>query len=49
MGLGFELKERVQIKAGYNFSIGQSFHTKLLDENFAKNRTWYANVTWFFK
>ena len=49
MGLGFELMERVQVKGGYNFSIGQSFHTKLLDENVAKNRTWYFNVTYFLK
>lgn len=49
MGLGFELMERVQIRGGYNFSIGQSFHTKLLDDNVAKNRTWYFNVTWFLK
>lgn len=49
MGAGVELMERVQLRAGYNFSVGQSFHTKLLDENFAKNRTWYFNVTWFLK
>ena len=49
MGVGCEIKERLQIKAGYNFSIGQSFHTKLLDENFAKNRTWYFNLTWFLE
>ena len=49
MGLGVELMERLQVKAGYNFSIGQSFHTKLLDENVAKNRTWYFNFTWFLK
>ena len=49
MGLGIELMERVQVKGGYNFSIGQSFHTKLLDDNVAKNRTWYFNVTWFLK
>ena len=49
MGAGVELMERVQLRAGYNFSIGQSFHTKLLDENVAKNRTWYLNVTWFMK
>lgn len=48
-GAGIELKERVQLRAGYNFSIGQTFHTKLLDENVAKNRTWYVNVTWFLK
>ena len=49
MGLGCELMERVQLSGGYNFSIGQSFHTKMLDENVAKNRTWYFNVTWFLK
>ena len=49
MGLGCELMERVQLRGGYNFSIGQSFHTKILDENVAKNRTWYFNVTWFLK
>ena len=49
MGLGFELMERWQLRAGYNFSIGQSFHTKLLDDNVAKNRTWYVNLTWFLK
>lgn len=49
MGLGIELKERLQLRAGYNFSIGQSFHTKVLDDNVAKNRTWYFNLTWFLK
>ena len=49
MGIGCELMERVQLRGGYNFSIGQTFHTKLLDENVAKNRTWYFNVTWFLK
>lgn len=49
MGAGFELFERWQVRAGYNFSIGQSFHTKLLDENVAKNRTWYFNLTYFLK
>ena len=49
MGAGCELFERLQLRAGYNFSVGQSFHTKLLDDNVAKNRTWYFNVTWFLK
>ena len=49
MGIGCELMERVQLRGGYNFSIGQSFHTKVLDDNVAKNRTWYFNVTWFLK
>ena len=49
MGIGCELKERILLRGGYNFSIGQSFHTKMLDENVAKNRTWYFNVTYFLK
>ena len=49
LGAGIEVIERWQLRAGYNFSIGQSFHTKLLDDNVAKNRTWYVNLTWFFK
>ena len=49
MGVGCELLERVQLRGGYNFSIGQSFHTKLLDDNVAKNRTWYVNLTYFMK
>ena len=49
MGAGIELMERLQIRAGYNFSIGQTLHTRLLDDNVAKNRTWYCNLTWFLK
>lgn len=49
LGAGIEVIERWQLRAGYNFSIGQSFHTKLLDDNVAKNRTLYVNLTWFFK
>ena len=49
LGAGIEVIERWQLRAGYNFSIGQSFHTKLLDDNVAKNRTCYVNLTWFFK
>ena len=49
MGIGCELMERVQLRGGYNFSVGQSFHTKVLDDNVAKNRTWYFNLTWFLK
>ncbi len=49
MGIGIELMERVQVRGGYNFSIGQTLHTKLLDQNVAKNRTWYFNVTYFLK
>lgn len=49
MGVGVELMERVQLKGGYNFSIGQTMHTTILDDNVAKNRTWYLNLTWFLK
>ena len=49
MGFGVELMERWQLKVGYNFSVGQTFHTKLLDDNVAKNRTWYFNLTYFLK
>ena len=49
MGVGCELFERWQLRGGYNFSVGQAFHTKLLDENVAKNRTWYINLTYFLK
>lgn len=49
MGAGCELFERWQLRAGYNFSVGQTMHTKLLDENVAKNRTWYINLTYFLK
>ena len=49
MGVGCELIERLQLRGGYNFSIGQTLHTKLLDDNVAKNRTWYVNLTWFMK
>ena len=49
MGAGVELMERWQLRVGYNFSVGQTLHTKLLDDNVAKNRTWYMNLTWFLK
>jgi len=49
MGVGCEIKERVQLKVGYCFSIGQSLHTVLLDDNVAKNRCWNASLTYFFK
>ena len=49
MGAGCELMERCQLRVGYNFSVGQTFHTKLLDDNVAKNRTWYVNLTYFLK
>lgn len=47
-GIGCELYNKVQINASYNFSIGRSLRTKLLDENDAKNRTWTVTATYFF-
>ncbi len=47
-GLGCELFNKVQLKLGYQFSIGNSLKTKLLDENEAKNRSWFCNATYFF-
>ncbi|MDO4511719.1 MAG: porin family protein [Bacteroidales bacterium] len=49
MGLGCELFEKVQVKAGYQFGVGAACNTKLLDEHTAKNRTWFLNATYFFK
>lgn len=49
MGAGFELFERWQVRGGYKFSVGQSLHTKLLDDNVAKNRNWYFSLTYFLK
>lgn len=46
-GIGVELFNKVQVNAGYQFSIGESLKTKLLDENGAKNRTWFVNLTYF--
>ncbi len=47
MGIGCELFKKVQLNMGYQFSLGESLKTKLLDDNGAKNRTWYVNITYF--
>ena len=49
MGIGCEILEKVQVKAGYQFSVGQSCKTKLLDDHSAKHRTWFINATYFFR
>lgn len=49
MGIGCELFNKVQVNVGYQFGIGESLKTKLLDENGAKNRTWFVNLTYFIK
>lgn len=48
MGIGCELFNKVQITGGYSFSIGETLRTKLLDENAAKNRTWFVQATYLF-
>lgn len=48
-GLGCELFNKVEVKAGYRFSISESLRTKLLDENNAKNRTFFVTATYYIK
>ena len=48
-GIGGELFNKVEIKAGYRFALGETLRTKLLDENTAKNRTFFLTATYYFK
>ncbi len=48
-GLGVELFRHLQLQAGYNFSVGETLRTQLLDDNIAKNRFWNVSATYFFK
>ena len=48
-GAGIELYRHLQLQGGFNFSIGQTLRTKLLDENIAKNRYWTITAPYFFK
>lgn len=48
-GLGMELYRRWQLNASFGFSVGETFRTRLLDENIAKNRCWNLSATYFFK
>ncbi|MBR5728310.1 MAG: PorT family protein [Muribaculaceae bacterium] len=48
-GAGIELYRHLQLQGGFNFSIGQTLRTQLLDENIAKNRYWTLTATYFFK
>jgi hypothetical protein len=43
------LYRHLQLQGGFNFSIGQTLRTQLLDENIAKNRYWTVTATYFFK
>ncbi len=49
LGVGAELYKRVQVSASYNFSIGETLRTRVLDENIAKNRCWTIQATYFFE
>ncbi len=49
LGIGAEIMRRYQVKVGYQFGVGETLHTKLLDEHVAKNRTWFVQGTYFFK
>ena len=48
-GAGIELYRHLQLQGGFNFSVGQTMRTKLLDDNIAKNRYWTLTATYFFK
>ena len=47
-GVGAELFNKLQINASYNFSVGETCRTRLLDEHSAKCRTWQVTATYFF-
>ena len=49
VGVGVELFNRFQISGAYSFAVGESFHTRVLDENAAKNRCWSITMSYFFK
>lgn len=49
MGIGVELFKRWQVSASYNFNIGETLRTRVLDENNAKNRCWNLKATYFLK
>lgn len=48
-GIGAELFKKVQVQFHYNFSIGETLRTRVLDENNAKNRCWSVTATYFMK
>ncbi len=49
MGVGAEIKKRLQVSVNYNFSIGETLRTRVLDENNAKNRCWSVVATYYMK
>ena len=48
-GIGAELYKKVQVQVQYNFSIGETLRTRVLDENNAKNRCWSVTACYYFK
>ncbi|MBR5102555.1 MAG: outer membrane beta-barrel protein [Muribaculaceae bacterium] len=48
-GIGADILNKVQLNMGYSFGVGENLKTKLLDDNTAKNRRWFATLTWFFE
>lgn len=48
-GLGCELFKRIQVSVSYNFSVGETLRTRILDENNAKNRCWALSATYYMK
>lgn len=48
-GLGAYILNHIEVKAGYQFALGDQLRTKLLDEHYAKNRTFFVNVTYYLK
>ncbi|MBQ0120825.1 MAG: PorT family protein [Bacteroidales bacterium] len=49
MGVGAELFKKVQVSVNYNFNVGETLRTRVLDENNAKNRCWTVSATYFIK
>ena len=49
MGAGVELFKRWQISASYNFCVGATLKTRILDDNNAKNHGWNVSATYFLK
>lgn len=48
-GIGCLLFNKLELKAGYQFAVADQLRTNLLDEHYAKNRTWFLNATYYLK
>ncbi|MCQ2288494.1 MAG: PorT family protein [Muribaculaceae bacterium] len=49
MGVGAEIYKRLQVSVNYNFNVGETLRTRVLDENNAKNRCWSLVATYYLK